>query len=170
MKWSTPVLSFFLLVPVLAGAQNTSVFPPKPNKKALALLDQTHVNARTRTLLRSKMKTHGGDMRELTVAVALLRYDAAQQHAQHIANQARVDRSAEGSTPDGIELSPAFFTMQDELKKNATELATIAEKKDQHALAAAMSKTLETCMGCHALFLPSAKAESKPEAAPAEKK
>lgn len=144
-----------LLVPLFGFAQG-SVFPSKAEKKAAALLDQQHVTARTRKLLRAKMKNHGNDMKDLTVAVALLRYDAAKAKAQHLANQPRIDRSAEGSTPDGVDLTPAFFSFQDELKKNATELAEAADKKDQRALSASMARTLDTCMGCHALFLPAA--------------
>lgn len=149
-----------LLVPLFGFAQD-SIFPSKAEKKAAALLDQEHVTERTRKLLRAKMKNHGNDMKDLTVAVALLRYDAAKAKAQHIANQPRVDRSAEGSSPDGVDLTPAFFALQDELKKNATELAEVAEKKDPRALSASMGKTLDTCIGCHALFLPSAAPASR---------
>jgi hypothetical protein len=155
-RLSLPAVVLVLLVPAATVAQD--VFPTKKEREIASLLDAEHVTARTRALLRGKMKSHGGDMRDLTVAVALLRYDAAKQIAQRIANQPRVDRSAEGSKPDGVDLTPAFFAFQDALKKNATELAETADRKDHRALSASMAKTIDTCMSCHALFLPSAKA------------
>lgn len=155
-RWSVLTVVLALLAPAATRAQD--VFPTKKEREMANLLDAEHVTARTRTLLRAKMKSHGADMRDLTLAVALLKYDAARQSAQRIANQPRVDKSAAGSNPDGIDLTPAFFLLQDTLKKNATELAESAEKKDQHALSASMARTLDTCMSCHALFLPAAKA------------
>lgn len=147
-----------LLAPVVVHAQN--IFPSKKEKKMASLLDQEHVTVATRKFLKSQMKNHGQDMRELVIAVAMLRYDHAAQFAQRIANQPRLDRAAVTGTPDGVDLTPLFFTLQDALKKNATELAESAEKKDQKALTASMGRTLDNCMSCHALFLPQPKADA----------
>ena len=152
------VTAVLLLAPLAVLAQ--SVFPSKKEKAVASLLDQQHVSARTRKFLRSRMKSHSQDMRELVNSATLLRYEATQSTAMHIANEARLDRSAAVGNPDGVDLTPAFFSLQDALKKNATELAEAAAKREPKQVSADLARTLDTCISCHALFLPQARAEA----------
>lgn len=151
------VAALALLAPAAAPAQ--SVFPSKAEKKMARLLDAEHVSARTRKFLRSKMQHHAKNAQELLLAVALLKYDASKQLAMTVANEPRLDRSAESG-----DLSDVFFQLEDALRKNVADIADAADKRQPHLMSAALGKTVDGCVSCHAIFRPGA---SAPQAADA---
>jgi hypothetical protein len=95
------------------------------------------------------MKAHGKDMRDLVIAVTTLKYDDARKFAQGIANAPRLDKPAGAA----IDLAPAYFTLQDTLRKQAAELVTATEARKPDATHAAFTSMMGTYMSCHNAFL-----------------
>jgi hypothetical protein len=139
------------LLPLAAHAGDT-VFPTAAEKQNARLLDPKHVSERTKAYLKTKMKNHGADARQLATDVALLQWEKVKKHANEIAVQPRVDRSAAGKV-GAIELSDAFFELQDLLRTRASELEASADRKDPKATAAAFGAMLDTCATCHSVYL-----------------
>jgi cytochrome c556 len=141
MRWLVTVICF---TSVVVAAQE-SVFPSKEEKKMAKLLEPQEVSADVKAFLKLKMKAHNKDMRDLVLAVATLKYDEAKRYAQGIANSPRL---ADENTP-----APAFKTLQDSLKRDATAIVAACEKKNPDELATAFDSMIATCMSCHNAYL-----------------
>jgi hypothetical protein len=143
--------SCFIAVTLLASvaAAEDSVFPTKEEKAMARLLEPQQVSADARAFLKSKMKAHSKDMRDLVLAVATLRYDDAKKFAQGIANAPRLDKASAPS----LDLDAGFFVLQDTLRKQATAVVSASEAKNAQALANTFSTMISTCMSCHNAFL-----------------
>jgi hypothetical protein len=136
-----------LLIPS-ARAQG-SIFPSKQQRALARHLDPATVSAEARVFLKGKMKAHGKDLRELSMAVATLNFAEAKHFAQGIANQPRLDPSVRG----GDVLPADYFVLQDGLKQLAGELVSIAETRDAQELVSAYAHLVQTCAGCHHAFI-----------------
>lgn len=134
-----------IIVTSFSALAQESVFPSKEERKMARLLEPQQVTAEVKAFLKLKMKAHNKDMRDLVLAVATLKYDEAKRFAQGIANSPRL---ADEATP-----APAFKTLQDALKKDATAVVEACEKKDPDALAASFDSMMATCMSCHNAYL-----------------
>jgi cytochrome c556 len=146
----------------LAAVAQESVFPSKEEKKMARILEPQEVNAEVKAFLKLKMKAHNKDMRDLVLAVATLKYDEAKRYAQGIANSPRL---ADERTP-----APAFKIIQDELRKNATDLVTACDKKNPDDLATAFDAMMTTCISCHNAYLVPMRDQKKVAPAPAPAK
>lgn len=113
------------------------------------LLEPQKVSSEAKNFLKSKMKLHNKDMRDLVLAISTLKYDEAKKFAQGIASAPRLDKSAGAS----IELPAAYFTLQDALKKQAETIAAACEAKNPDDLATTFSLMMRTCVSCHNAFL-----------------
>lgn len=136
------------LVAVNAFAED-SVFPSKQELQMARMLEPQNVSAEAKTFLKSKMKAHSKDMRDLVLSVATLKYDDAKKFAQGIANAPRLDKTA-GAT---VSLPDSFFILQDGLRKHAGEVVTACDAKKPAELNAAFTSMMGTCMSCHNAFL-----------------
>ncbi|MBL8935721.1 MAG: cytochrome c [Archangium sp.] len=156
---STVVLA--ALVAVNAFAED-SVFPSKQELQMARMLEPQNVSGEAKAFLKSKMKAHNKDMRDLVLAVATLKYDDAKKFAQGISNAPRLDKAA-GAT---VSLPDSFFVLQDALKKHATEVVTACDAKKPGELNVAFTSMMATCMSCHNAFLVPMRGEKS--AAPAK--
>lgn len=136
------------LVAVHAFAED-SVFPSKQELKMARMLEPQNVSAEAKSFLKSKMKAHSKDMRDLVLAVATLKYDEAKKFAQGISNAPRLDKTAGAA----VQLPDAYFVLQDALKKHAGEVVIASEAKKADDLNLAFTSMMGTCMSCHNAFL-----------------
>lgn len=132
-----------------ALAQPGSVFPSKAEKEMARLLEPQNVSSEVKSFLKGKMKSHNKDMRDLVLAIATLKYEESKRFAQGIANAPRLDKAAGAS----VELPPAYFTLQDSLKKQAEAISAACDAKNPEDLAATFSDMMRTCVSCHNAFL-----------------
>lgn len=135
------------LVAAPAFAQG-SIFPDAKTKKAAKQLEAAHVSEESRAFLKGKMKNHGKEMQELTIAVATVRLSEVQRLAQEVANQPRLD----STSGPAMKLPPRFFELQDELRKNAQALSDAAKANEMTGTHEKFSAVMENCMACHAAF------------------
>jgi cytochrome c556 len=141
------VIAATLSLSLLAHADE-SVFPSKRDRAMAKVLEEQKLSAGVHDFLKSKMKGHNKDMRDLVIAVASLRFDQAESLARAIATQPRLDKT----TAQARELPEVFFVMQDRLKQDANAVADAAAKKDVEETHLAFSDLMGTCMSCHAGF------------------
>lgn len=134
-----------------------NIFPSKQERALARHLDPAAVSTEARAFLKGKMKAHGKDLRELSMAVATLNYVEAKRFAQGIANQPRLDPK----TPGANALPADYFALQENLKTLAGELVTIAEQADDQELVTAYAHLVQTCASCHHAFV-AQKAAAKP--------
>lgn len=155
-----------VLVSLAALAQPGPVFPSKEEQKMARILEPQTVSAEAKSFIKGKMKAHNKDMRDLVLTVATLKFDEAKKYAQGIANAPRLDASSGPS----LDLPPAFFTLQDALRKQAGELITACDAKNADALVSSFTQMISTCMSCHNAFLvPMRDTKAPPKGAPAKK-
>ena len=134
---------------VTALAQPGSVFPSKEEKEMARLLEPQTVSSDVKSFLKGKMKSHNKDMRDLVLAIATLKYDEAKRLSQSIATAPRLDKASGAS----VDLPPAYFTLQDTLKKQAEAISTACDAKNPEDLAATFSAMMRTCVSCHNAYL-----------------
>lgn len=140
-------LLFIAVLAVPAFAQG-SIFPDQATKDAAAKFAPENVSEASRTFLKSKMKNHIKDMKDLSIAVATIKASEVQRLAQGIANTARLDKT----TAAANSLPPRFFELQDELKKNAQALADAGKANTMDGMLTGYQSLVSTCMQCHAAF------------------
>lgn len=157
MKNLLAVAWLTLVLPLTARAQG-SVFPSKQQREMAKRLDPGEVSAEARSFLKGKMRAHGKDVRELSMAVATLKYAQVKKHAQTIANQPRLDPSQGKAAA----LPASYFALQDSLKKLAEELVTIADEQDGEELVTAYAHLVQTCASCHHAFVEGKPAQKQP--------
>lgn len=135
------------LFAVPAFAQG-SVFPDQATKDAARKFEPEKVSEESRAFLKSKMKSHIKDMKDLSIAVATIRATEVQRLAQGIANQPRLDKT----TAEANQLPVRFFELQDELKKNAQTLSDAGKANSMDGMLSGYQNLVSTCMQCHAAF------------------
>jgi hypothetical protein len=94
------------------------------------------------------MKNHAKEMKDLSVAVAVVNFVEVQKLAQDIANSPRLDPAVGPSA----KLPPRFFELQDLEKKGAQELADAAKAGEMTPTLEKYTQLVEHCMACHAAF------------------
>lgn len=144
---SRPLLAILLLTSGFSFAQK-SIFPDEATKKAAQQLEPAELSAETRTFLRSKMRHHDKDYRELAAAVATLRMADIERLAQGIAVAPRLDRAMGASA----KLPERFFELQDTLKREAQALAAAGKAHDDTEATARFATMLAQCQSCHREF------------------
>jgi hypothetical protein len=111
----TPLLATLVAALALPAFAQESIFPNKATVKAAKQLEPETLSTESKAFLKGKMKSHIKDMKDLSIAVAILKAAEVQRLAQGIANAPRLDKSMGESS----KLPDRFFELQDELKKNA---------------------------------------------------
>jgi hypothetical protein len=140
-------LFLLALVAVPALAQN-SIYPDESSKKAARQLEPESLSAESKAFLKGKMKSHIKDMRDLSIAVALVNLSEVQRLAQGIANAPRLD-SAMGPAS---QLPSLFFDMQNQLRKTAQELSDAGKAGDMNGSIEKYQSLIAQCAACHATF------------------
>lgn len=149
------------LTAISALAQPGPVFPSKEEKEMARLLEPQTISSDVKTFLKSKMKSHNKDMRDLVLAIATLKYDEAKKFAQGIASAPRLDRASGAS----VDLPAAYFSLQDSLKKQAESISAACDAKNPEDLAATFSAMMRTCVSCHNAFLVPIREKAAPKKA-----
>jgi hypothetical protein len=141
--------SLFLVLVVSGSAfAQGSIFPDQATRDAAKKFAPENVSEGSRAFLKSKMKNHIKDMKELSIAVATIQAAEVQRLAQGVANTARLDRS----TGPANQLPERFFELQDELKKNGQALADAGKANSMDGMLTNYQNLVSTCMQCHAAF------------------
>ncbi len=141
----TSLLLVALAAPAFAQG---SIFPDAQTQKAAKRFEVATVSEESRAFLKSKMKHHGKEMQDLSIAVATVRLSEVQRLAQDIANQPRLD----STSGPAMKLPTRFFELQDELRKNAQALSDAAKANELSGTHEKFSVVMENCMACHAAF------------------
>lgn len=133
-----------------AALAQSSIFPTKEELDVARKLDPAAVTVEAKRFLKSKMKGHAKDMKDLTVAVSTVNYAAAARAAQLVANQPRLDPAVgpAASLPQG------FFAMQDLLKRSAQGLADSAKEENLDQMVEQYQYVVVVCAACHVAFIP----------------
>ena len=86
--------------------------------------------------------------------VALRDAAGAKTLAERIAAEPGFARPVSGDATElNSALPPAFFSAQDALRQHARTLAETAARGEVEPLTAALVPLVQTCQGCHALYL-----------------
>ena len=102
----------------------------------------------SRAFLKMKMKNHVKDMKELSIAVAIMKMSEVQRLAQNVANAPRLDPVV----GPAAQLPTRFFDLQNELKKNAQALSDAGKANDANTVLAEYKTLITTCTTCHLSF------------------
>lgn len=141
------ILFLVALVAAPAFAQG-SIFPSKTTKRLARQLEPGNVSEEVKAFLKASMKDHAKEMKDLSVAVAIVNFADTQRLAQAIANQPRLDPSI----GPAAKLPPRYFELQALQKKTAQDLSDVAKGNDMSATLERYSELVEHCMACHAAF------------------
>lgn len=118
-----------------------------PGKVARKLEPETLTEA-SRVFLKLKMKNHVKDMKELSIAVAIMKMSEVQRLAQGVANAPRLDPAV----GPAAQLPNRFFELQNELKKNAQALSDAGKAGDATTVLDEYKTLITTCTTCHLSF------------------
>lgn len=137
-----------------AWAGPTEVRPAGPREAPDAGAAAPSLSPLARAVLKRRMERHGKDLTLLVQSVVLLRRSVVAELATAIANEPRLVKPG----PDAIDelnsqLPAKFFTLQDQLRARAKDLANAARGGDDDALGASFAATTQTCLACHSAFL-----------------
>ncbi len=127
-----------------------SVFPTKTELDLARKLDPAAVSVDAKKFLKSKMKGHAKDMKDLSVAVATVNYAASAKTAQLVATQPRLDPAA----GKAVNLPENFFALQDILKRSAQGLADSAKEENFDQVMERYQYVVAVCAVCHVTFVP----------------
>jgi hypothetical protein len=144
----TPLLATLVAALALPAFAQESIFPNKATVKAAKQLEPETLSTESKAFLKGKMKSHIKDMKDLSIAVAILKAAEVQRLAQGIANAPRLDKSMGESS----KLPDRFFELQDELKKNAQAVSDAGKANDTNAMLSTYQELIGTCVSCHASF------------------
>lgn len=129
---------------------------PEPKEPRARLPEPDYLPQLAREYLRRRMARHARDMQGLISAVVLLDKALARDLATGIATEPRLARPF-GAADEDDTLNKAlplrFFTLQDELRLRAQQVADASKADDDRALAVAFGKLAETCVACHSAYL-----------------
>ncbi|HEY0881314.1 MAG TPA: hypothetical protein VGD87_07280 [Archangium sp.] len=139
----TLILFTALAAPAFA---QSSIFPSKAQQQMAKRLEPATVTEESRAFLRTRMKAHAKDMKDLSLAVATANADDVKRLAKWLADEPRLDPAA----GPAAKLPKRFFELQEAQKKAATELSEAAQDVD--AMQAKYAGLIEQCVACHAAF------------------
>ena len=125
---------------------------PEPDRPRLAAPD--YLPELARSVLRERMQRHGDQMMRLLLAVTFLQHEVAAATAKDIAGEPRLVRPLPGGADDLNRLLPErFFVLQDQLRKEASDLEAAAKARNDAKMAAAFGRVSQTCVACHSAYL-----------------
>ena len=104
------------------------------------------------SIIRSKMRRHGEQMRTLVSNAVVLDYDGTARVAGEIFDEPALARPLAGDELNGL-LPERFFVLQDELKARARRLVIASQKRDHGAIADEFGALARSCVSCHQVFL-----------------
>lgn len=136
------------LVVVSLPAVAEEAVPPVEIGRAPKQLEAETLTEASRAFLKTKMKNHGKDMKELSIAVAIMKMSEVQRLAQSVANAPRLDPAV----GPAAQLPTRFFELQNELKKNAQALSDAGKANDASAVLNEYKALITTCTTCHLSF------------------
>lgn len=145
-----PLRAMALVCFAAAGCQSAEHAPPRPDA---ALAARPGLSVTARDVLRKKMERHGSDMDALTHTVLFLDDRGTAEVASRIAADARLARPlSDDATELNTQLPPRFFTLQDEERQFAAQLAAAAQRRDRAAMADAFGNLSRVCVQCHGVY------------------
>lgn len=139
---------FFAALFATTALAQGSIFPDEATKDAAKQFEPENVSAGSRAFLKSKMKNHMKEMKDLSLAVATVKLSEVQRLAQLVANQPRLDPA----TGAANQLPPRFFELQELLKKTAQDLADAGKASDLKTSLEKYQALVGQCVMCHAAF------------------
>ena len=152
-------VAFTSLVLFSSCANKSANQPPQQRQLARAVAPPETLGAPAdlpqalRVILQTRMASHARDMSALVKAIMILRYREIETLSLALAANADFARPLSGDATELNSFLPeAFFSLQDELKSQATVLATAANKQSALAVAAAYGEVSETCVKCHSVY------------------
>lgn len=143
----TLLLMAALAVAAPAFAQG-SIFPNKQTKKAARQLAPSAITDDLRPFLKSKMKNHAKEMKDLSIAVSTVDLEKTARLSQEIAAEPRLDPAVGQAT----RLPVRFFELQDELRTRAQAVSDAAKANEMTGTHERYTALVENCMACHAAF------------------
>ncbi|HEV8166360.1 MAG TPA: cytochrome c [Actinomycetota bacterium] len=112
-----------------------------------------HLPEAARAVLRTIMGSHVHAMSDLVSAIMVLDYPRIESAAQAVASDDSLSRPLTGDATELNSLLPEkFFQNQDDLRRQAHEVALAARSQGASAVAAAYGKLAEACVRCHATY------------------
>lgn len=106
-----------------------------------------------RSVLRTIMASHAGNMGDLMSAIMVLDYPRVRESAEAVANDATLSRPLTHEASELNALLPEdFFRQQDNLRAHARLLAEAATLQSAHAVADAYGGLSESCVRCHYVY------------------
>jgi cytochrome c' len=104
------------------------------------------------SVIRSKMRRHGEQMRTLVSHVVVLDYDGMARAAGEIFDEPALARPIAGDELNGL-LPPRFFDLQDAMRAQARSLVDAAAQRNSKAVADSFGALAKSCIGCHDAYL-----------------
>lgn len=147
-----------LAAAIVAGLTfSAPALPLTPTAPATPAPAHRELNPFARDMISPRMHRHGEAIQELALSVTLLHHDRTREIALQIAAEPRLVKlpnaganELESAIPD------SFFTLQDQARAQALALAAQAARGDDLAVGRAFSALHQTCVSCHASYLPRA--------------
>ncbi len=125
-----------------------SIFPDKATNDAARKLEPDVLSEESKLFLKGKMKGHNKDMRDLSIAVAIVKMSEIERLAQGIANSPRLDPKIAQSA----KLPQRFFELQELMRKTAQELSDAGKANDMVGSLEKYQQLMGHCVTCHAAF------------------
>jgi hypothetical protein len=104
------------------------------------------------SIIRSKMRRHGEQMKTLVSRVVVLDYDGTARVAGEIFDEPALARPIAGDELNGL-LPARFFDLQDAMRAQARVMVDAAARRDSKAVADSFGALAKTCIGCHDAYL-----------------
>jgi cytochrome c556 len=106
-----------------------------------------------RSVLRTMMASHAGNMGDLMAAIMVLDYPRVHQAAEAVATDASLSRPlTHGADELNALLPEEFFRQQDNLRAYARTLADAATRQSPNGVADAYGRLSESCVRCHYVY------------------
>ncbi len=104
------------------------------------------------SIIRSKMRRHGEQMRRLVSHVVVLDYDGTARVAGEIFDEPALARPIAGDELNGL-LPARFFDLQDASRAQARLMVDAAARHNSKAVAESFGALAKSCIGCHDAYL-----------------
>lgn len=162
----TAILALGLGLLLCQSATSACDPPARAAPPARGALHRGDLPPAVRSVLRHRMANHARTMNELLGAVLVLDHPRIAALSAQVIAEPRIARppAGDGHETDLINryLPARFFTLQDQLVRNAGALRQAARARDDNAVAQEYGRLATTCVQCHAVYL---RAPSKPAGA-----
>ena len=148
--------------PQKAPAKTPEAETPRevPSKEVRAMMspvrklrEPEHLPDAVKQVLLHRMGRHAQDVNELMFSVLFLEFEDAAALAERIRSEPRLARPTADDDSLNASISGRFFTLQDELRRRAGDVADAAKKKNAKATGEAYGRMMQVCVSCHATYL-----------------